>query len=88
MTRGGTYGEISPELEGNTEGEAQGIFRLLRLYFTLYPDSSHATDILNYNSSIVFPGRAILEELILRIALAAGALFSSILPPLLGVYSQ
>ena len=54
--------------------------------FPVYPDSSHNTDILNYNSSIVLPGRAILEELILRIALAAGAIFSSILPALLGVY--
>ena len=39
----------------------------------------------NYNSSIGFPWRAILEGLILRIALAAGAIFSSILPALLGV---
>ena len=60
------------------------------LYFALYPDSSHNTDILYYNSSIVLPERAILEELILRIALAlqdwqtgrlaGGAIFSSILP--------
>ena len=34
-------------------------------------------DILNYNSSIVIPGRAIMEELILSIALAAGAILSS-----------
>ena len=40
----------------------------------------------NYNFSIVLSGRAILEELILCIALAAGAIFSSILPALLGVY--
>ena len=73
------YGEIYPKPEGNLEGEAQGISRGLRLYFTAYPDLSHNTDILNYNSSIVLPGRAILEELILRIALAAGAIFSSIL---------
>ena len=39
------------------------------IYFTVYPDLSHNTDLLN--SSIVFPGRAILEELILRIRLAA-----------------
>ena len=44
------------------------------------------TDILNYSSSMVFLWRAILEELILRIALAPGAIFSSILPALPGVY--
>ena len=65
-----------PEPEGNPEGEAKGISWGLRLYFTLYPDLSHNTDILNYDSSIVLPGRAILEDLILRIALAAGAIFS------------
>ena len=32
----------------------------------------------SYTSSIVLPGRAILEELILRIGLAAGAIFSCI----------
>ena len=70
-----------------------------KLYFTVYPDLSHNKDILNYNSSIVLPGRAISEELILRNALAAGALFSpsstpsstgsvleNIAPTLLGVY--
>ena len=71
-----------PEPEGNPEGEAKGICRGLRLYFTVYPDLSHYIDILNYNSSIVLPGRAIFEELILPIALAAGAIFSSILPVL------
>ena len=52
-----------------------------RLYFTVYPDLSQNTDILNilnYTSSIVFPGRALLEELILRIGVAAGAIFSRI----------
>ena len=44
------------------------------------------SDILNFNSSIVLPGRALLEELILCIALLAGAIFSSILLALLGVY--
>ena len=57
---------------------------MIRLNFSLKPDSSHNTDILNYNSSIVLPGRAILEELILCIALVAGAIFSSILPVELG----
>ena len=85
-TRVGIYGEIWPEPEGNPEGKAQGISRGLRLYFTVYPNSSHNTDILNYNSSIVLPGRALFEELILCIALAAGAIFSSTLQALLGVY--
>ena len=40
----------------------------------------------SYTYCIVLPGRAILEELILRIALADGAIFSSTLPALLGVY--
>ena len=35
---------------------------------------------------IDLPGRGMLEELILHIAMAAGAIFSSILPALLGVY--
>ena len=47
---------------------------------------SDNTDILNYNSSIVLPRRSILDELVLRIALAARAIFSSILPALMGVY--
>ena len=74
-TRGGIYGEIWPEPEGNPESKARGISRGLRLYFTVYPDSSHNTDIVNYNSSIFLPGRAILEELILSIALTDGAIF-------------
>ena len=68
------------------EGKARGISRGVRLYFTVYPDLSHNTEILNYISSIVLAGRAILEELILRSALAAGDIFSSILPPPLRVY--
>ena len=40
----------------------------LRLYFIVFPDSSHNTDILNYNSSIDIPGRSILEELIVCFA--------------------
>ena len=35
---------------------AYGISRGLRLYFIAYPDSSHNTDILNYNSTIDLPG--------------------------------
>ena len=81
MTRGGIYGEIKPEPDGNPEAGTRGISRGLRLYLTVYPDVSHNTDILNfskYTSSIVFPGRAILEELILCIGMAAGAIFSRI----------
>ena len=44
----------------------------LRLYFIIFPDLSHNEVILNYKSSIDLPGRSILEELILRIALTAG----------------
>ena len=56
MTRGGIYDEIYPELEGNPEGKAKGISGGLRLYFIVYPDSSHNIDNLNYNSSINLPG--------------------------------
>ena len=48
------------------------ISRGLRLYFIVCLDSSHNTDILNYKYSIDLPGRSILEELILHIALTAG----------------
>ena len=48
MTREGIYGKIEPEHEGNPEGGDQGISRGLRLYFTVYPDLSHNTDILNF----------------------------------------
>ena len=48
MTRGGIYGEILPEHEGNPEGGARWISRGLRLYFTVYPNLSHNTDILNF----------------------------------------
>ena len=60
----------------------------LKLYFTVYPSSCHNADILNYNSSIVLPGRAIFEELILCIALAAWTIFSNILPAPLGIYCK
>ena len=53
---------LSPK--GNLEGKAGG----LRLYFIVFPDLSHNTDILNYNFSIDPPRRSILEELILGIA--------------------
>ena len=77
--RGGIYNEIKPEPEGNPEGKAQGFSRGLRLYFIVFPDSSHNTDILNYNSSIDLPGRSIWEELILRTAPRDGQ-YGKILP--------
>ena len=48
MTRGGIYGELLPDYEGNLEGGARGISQGLRLYFTVYPDLSHNTDILHF----------------------------------------
>ena len=45
----------------------------------VFPDSNHKTDILNYISSFDHPGRSVLEELILRIALTAGQ-YGKILP--------
>ena len=51
------------------------------LYYTVNPDSSHITDIINFfkkNSSIGIPRRAIVKELILDIALSDGAIFSRI----------
>ena len=48
------------EIRGNG---AQGISRGLRIYFTVYPDLSNYTDLL------------LMEELILRIGMAAGAIF-------------
>ena len=40
--------------------------------FIIFPHFSHNTEIVNYKSSIDFPGRSVMEELILRIALTAG----------------
>ena len=48
VTRGGVYDEILPEPKGNPEGEARAISRWLSQYFTVYPNSSHTTVILNY----------------------------------------
>ena len=87
MTRGGIYDAIYPEHKGNLEGKTQGISQGLRLYFIVFPDSSHYTDILNYKSSIDLPGRSILEELILRIASTAGQ-YGIILPSRLINYAE
>ena len=50
----------------------EGISRGLWLYFIVFPVSNHNIDILNYKSSIDLPGRSILEELIICVALTAG----------------
>ena len=54
--------------------------RGLWLFFTVYPDLSYNTISISKSCtySIVLPGTAILEELILCIGLAAGAIFSRI----------
>ena len=49
------------------------------LYFIVFPDLSHNTDIFNYKPSIDIPGRSILEELIICIASTAGQ-YGKILP--------
>ena len=54
--------------QGKSRGKAWGISQGLRLYFIVFPDSSHNSGILNFKSSIDLPGRSILEELIFRIA--------------------
>ena len=80
----GVYFEIYPWLEGNTVKFNNNIPYLrviycIRLYFIVYPDLSHNTDILTYDSSIDLPKRSMLEELILRIALTAWQ-YGKILP--------
>ena len=79
VTRGGIHDKICPEPKGNPEGEAREIFQWFRLYFIVFPVSSHYIDMLNYKSSIDIPGRSILEELILPIASIAGQ-YGKILP--------
>ena len=86
MTRGRIYGEIKPESEGNPKRKnprdflsAQALFHRISRLESQYIYSQ-------YISSIVLPGREILKELILCIALTAGDIFSSILPALLVVY--
>ena len=50
-----------------------------RLYFIVFPDSSHNTDIPISKAIIDLHGRSILEEFILRIASTAGK-YRKILP--------
>ena len=47
-TRGGIYGKIWPEPEGLPKGAARGQSQGLRPYFTVYPDLSPNTDIIQY----------------------------------------
>ena len=72
-------------------------FRILKILhcdklfsiYTMYPNSSHNTDLISfqiYISSIVLPRGAKLKELNLRIAPSAGAIFSCIDPAPLGIY--
>ena len=64
--------KYSLSLRDIPRAKPKGFSQRLRLYVIVYPDSSHNTDILNYNSSITFPGRSVLKVLILRIAPTAG----------------
>ena len=47
-------------------------FSRAQAFFIVFPDSSNNADILNYNSIIHLPGRSVLEELILCIAMSTG----------------
>ena len=63
---------------GNSQGRSPRDFLRLRLYFTYIPTWVRIQTFSiskSYTSSIVLPGRPILEELILCIGLAAGAIF-------------
>ena len=78
MTRGGIYGEIQPENEENTEAGAQRNFQGLSLYFTVCPDSSHDTDIINFYILYIQyfpPWLGNIGRVIFRIALGAGPIF-------------
>ena len=68
---------IMTEHEANPMIGAQGISWGLRLNFTVHPNLTF-TIYKSYTFSIVLPLRAILEELILHMGLAAGAIFSCI----------
>ena len=41
---------------GESRGQSLKDFPMLRLYFIVYPDANHNTNIANYISSIVLPG--------------------------------
>ena len=83
MTRGGIYGEIKPEHEENPEAKPEG-FPEASGYISPYILTEVIKQTLsiskNLISSIVLPGWAILEELILRIGLEAWDIFSRIAP--------
>ncbi len=57
---------------GKSGGRSPRGFPRAQAIFIVFPDSSNNTHILNFNSSIDLPGRSVLEELILRIALSTG----------------
>ena len=63
------YCDERRDVRWNPLGFALGISLGLRLYFIVFFDWNHNTDILNYKSSIDLPGRS---RLILCIALTAG----------------
>ena len=57
---------------GKSGGQSPRRFPRAQAIFIVFPDSSNNTHILNFNTSIDLPGRSVLEELILRIALSTG----------------
>ena len=77
MTRGGIYGEIKPDHEGNPERFPEGSGYISPYILTSVIIQTFSIS-KSYTSSIVLPSRKIFEELILRIGLSAGAIFSPI----------
>ena len=89
MTRGGIYGKIEHEPEGNTEVEPDGFSEGSGYFSPSIPTRVIIQTLSiskNYTSSIVLPGWAILEELIFCIVLEARPIFFNICPAQLGVY--
>ena len=76
------YRELQPEHKVNPEGFPEGLVYIspyIPLLIILQIQQCQTFSISKrYNSRIVLLGRAILEELTIRIALAAGAIFSGI----------
>ena len=80
------FGKHTVSLLGGDKGytvselcHGEGYTMKYSLYFVVFPDSSHNTNILNYISSIDLPERSILKDLNLRIASTAGQ-YGKILP--------
>ena len=86
MTRGRIYGEIKTESEGNPERKNPRDFLSAQALFHRVSQLESQYIYSQYISSIVLPRREILKELILCIAITAGAIFSRILPALPVVY--